>query len=43
MVLLVKMTSAFGVLEYQKLQITMTKVSVFRFEILPLIFLFPDT
>ena len=43
MALPVKMMSAFVVLEYQKLQITMTKVSVFRFQVSASVFLLPDT
>jgi len=35
--------SGFGVLEYQKFQMTMTKVSVFSVQVSASIFLFPDT
>jgi len=43
MALSVKMMSAFAVLEYQKLQITTSKVSVFRFRVSVFVFLLPDT
>jgi hypothetical protein len=41
----VKMVSFFGILEYQKFQITITEVSVFRFQVSAFLSLFltPET